>query len=52
MDKHAIRGPSLSAFEIDSKKIDINLIGTNLEMNPNSVLVLYNYLLEKGIIKS
>lgn len=49
LDKHVLK--SLNAIEIDSEKIDIDLIHRNLETNTNAVLTLYNYLLEKGIIK-
>jgi hypothetical protein len=43
-------GSSLNAIDIDPEKVDIELIQQNLEANPNDVLSLYNYLLEKRVI--
>jgi hypothetical protein len=39
-------------IEIDAEKVDIDLIHRHLEMNPNSVLALYDYFRRKGIIET
>jgi hypothetical protein len=41
----------LDFIEIDAKKVDIELIRRNLEVNAGGVLALFNYLHEKGIIE-
>lgn len=51
LDKHGPRNLNLNVLEMDSKKIDLNLIHQNLETSVNPTLSLYNYLLEKGIVK-
>jgi hypothetical protein len=40
-----------SAIVLDAEKVDVELLRRNLEVNPSGVLSLYNYLLEKGIVK-
>ncbi len=53
MEKQRARTQESSRFiEIDAEKVDIDLIHRDLEMNPNGVLALYNYFLEKGTIKT
>jgi hypothetical protein len=42
---------ALNFIEIDAEKADIDLINSDWEMDPNSVLAFYNYLLRKGIIE-
>jgi len=37
---------------IDADKVNIDLIRRDLETSSDSVLALYNYLLEKGIVKT
>lgn len=49
MDKRPLKITPLNV--IDSSEVDTELIHRNLEANGNGVLALYNYLLEKGIIK-
>lgn len=53
LDKQRSRIQNDSHFTvIDAEKVDVDLIHRSLEMNPNPVLALYNYFLEKGIIKT
>jgi hypothetical protein len=40
-----------SCIEIEAEKADIDLINSDWEIDPDSVLAFYNYLLKRGIIE-
>jgi len=53
LEKKGPRTQDASNFiEIDAEKADIDLINSDWETDPNSVLAFYNYLLKKGIIET
>ena len=52
LDESVLRAKNCLDFvEIDAEKVNIDLIRSNLEVSPNGVLTLYDYLRKKGILE-